>query len=132
MAVELCSENSSPGLITSPRISFSHDLSQSDIVPIEQCVLRSNSSSGIDFNFCIRDGYDQLSSSADELFSDGKILPVQIRQKLPRVWSLSLGFSGSNIRFMLGRNNNKSDVRLINPNLGMLTHLRFMLFVCVL
>ena len=84
MAVELCPKNSSPGLITSPRISFSHDLSQSDIVPIEQRVLRSNSSSGIDFNFCIRDGYDQQSSSADELFSDGKILPVQIRQNLPR------------------------------------------------
>ncbi|GMP41942.1 hypothetical protein CsSME_00011858 [Camellia sinensis var. sinensis] len=71
MAVELCPENSSPGLITSPRISFSHDLSQSDIVPIKQRVLRSNS-------------YDQQSSSADELFSDGKILLVQIRQKLPR------------------------------------------------
>ncbi|KAL7232038.1 hypothetical protein ACSBR2_010120 [Camellia fascicularis] len=82
MAVELCSENSSPGLITSPRISFSHDLSQSDIVPIEQRVLRSNSSSGIDFNFCIRDGYDQQSSSADELFSDGKILPIQIKKKM--------------------------------------------------
>ncbi|KAL7190722.1 hypothetical protein ACSBR2_022908 [Camellia fascicularis] len=80
MAVEFYSENS--GLVMSPRISFSYDLSRSDVVPVEQHVFRSNS--GIDFDFCIRESYDlQESSSADELFSDGKIVPTdQIKKKI--------------------------------------------------
>ncbi|XP_052195365.1 uncharacterized protein LOC127803289 [Diospyros lotus] len=83
MAVQLCPENCS--LVVSPRISFSHDLSQSDVVPVEQQLLRSNSSSGIDFDFCTRkSNYDQESSSADELFSDGKILAIQIKKKVAR------------------------------------------------
>ncbi|XWS47614.1 hypothetical protein CRYUN_Cryun14cG0167300 [Craigia yunnanensis] len=80
MAVQLCSENSS----TSPRISFSHDLCHFDVVPVEQRPLRSKSSglnSSIDFDFCIRESFEQESSSADELFSDGKILPTEIKKK---------------------------------------------------
>lgn len=77
MVVDLYSESSSMGT-TSPRISFSHDFCQSDVVPVEHHPLRSNS---IDFDFCVREGFDQESSSADELFSDGKILPTQIKKK---------------------------------------------------
>ncbi|KAF5750157.1 hypothetical protein HS088_TW03G00489 [Tripterygium wilfordii] len=77
MAMELFSE--------SPRISFSHDLSQFEIVPIEQRhPYRSNSpSNSIDFDFRVRRSSDHeySSSSADELFSEGKILPTQIKKK---------------------------------------------------
>lgn len=75
MAIELESSG------VSPRISFSHDFCQSDIVPaVEQHPRRSNSI-GIDFDFCVRKSFDQDSSSADELFSDGKILPTQVKKK---------------------------------------------------
>ncbi|KAF5748012.1 hypothetical protein HS088_TW05G00744 [Tripterygium wilfordii] len=77
MAMELFSE--------SPRISFSHDLSQFEVVPIEQRQpYRSNSpSNSTDFDFCVRKSSDQEYnySSADELFSDGKMLPTQIKKK---------------------------------------------------
>ncbi|KAJ9173055.1 hypothetical protein P3X46_016231 [Hevea brasiliensis] len=78
MAIELCSDNSA-GI--SPRISFSHDLCLSDTIPVEQRPLRSNSVSSIDFDFCTRKSFDQESSPADELFSDGKILPTVIKKK---------------------------------------------------
>ncbi|XVF20782.1 hypothetical protein REPUB_Repub12eG0032900 [Reevesia pubescens] len=80
MAVELCSDNSG----MSPRISFSHDFCHFDVVPVEQRPLRSKSSglnSSIDFDFCVRESVEQESSSADELFSDGKILPAEIKKK---------------------------------------------------
>ncbi|EOA35583.1 hypothetical protein CARUB_v10020794mg [Capsella rubella] len=92
MAVDLLSENSN----MSPRISFSRDFCQSDAIPIEKRPLRSSSSSNskpsslnssIDFDFCIPGGvtsgesFDQGSWSADELFSNGKILPTEIKKK---------------------------------------------------
>lgn len=87
MAVELCSESAG----TSPRISFSHDLCIHDIVPVEQRPLRSqshglNSNSSFDFDVSFKKSFDQeLYSSADELFSDGKIRPAEIKKKnLPR------------------------------------------------
>lgn len=86
MAIELCSEKSA-GMGVSPRISFSFDFCQADVVPAEHVQhhpLRSNSSglnSSIDFDFCVRESFDHESSSADELFSDGKILPTQIKKK---------------------------------------------------
>ncbi|CAI9110668.1 OLC1v1010734C1 [Oldenlandia corymbosa var. corymbosa] len=81
MAVDLYSDTSSSRGV-SPRISFSHDLCQSDGVPIEQYI-RTTSSSSIDFDFCVfRGSFDQESSSADELFSDGKILPIEVKRKL--------------------------------------------------
>ncbi|EPS71265.1 hypothetical protein M569_03500 [Genlisea aurea] len=67
----------------SPRISFSHDLTQSDVVLVEHCF---SSPPAIDFDFCVfREGFDQESESspADELFFDGKILPIQIKKRLP-------------------------------------------------
>ena len=82
MAVEFWSDNSA--VATGPRISFSHDFSQSDVIPVEQHPFRSNSSglnSSTDFNFCVLDSSELESSSADELFSDGRILPSEIKKK---------------------------------------------------
>ncbi|XP_062107381.1 uncharacterized protein LOC133818498 [Humulus lupulus] len=89
MAIELCSEKS-PGMVvtsngSTPRISFSYDFLQSDVVPIEQRPLRSNSSglnSSIDFDFCVRESFSEESSSADELFSGGKMIPSEIKKKV--------------------------------------------------
>ncbi|XP_073157618.1 uncharacterized protein [Henckelia pumila] len=81
MAIEVFPD--SPSLGMSPRISFSHDLSQTDIVPIEQYIRSGSNSSSIDFDFCVfRESFDQESSSADELFFDGKILPIEIKKRL--------------------------------------------------
>lgn len=78
MAIDLYSDNSG-GTTSSPRISFSYDLSQSDTVPVEQ-LFRSFSSASVDFNFCVQGNSDyHHASMADELFSDGKILPAQIK-----------------------------------------------------
>ncbi|OWM86308.1 uncharacterized protein LOC116209976 [Punica granatum] len=81
MAVDVCSEISSPGI--SPRISFSHDLKDCDRVPVEEshrrsdgCLLESSSN----FDFCIGAAFIQELSSAEELFSNGKILPVEIKK----------------------------------------------------
>jgi len=89
MAIELFSENSGTGvnMAMSPRISFSHDLSQSDTVPVEQ-LLRSfsssSSSSTADFNFCVQQNPNSHQASmADELFSNGKMLPTQIKHHPP-------------------------------------------------
>nr|DAD35387.1 TPA_asm: hypothetical protein HUJ06_006027 [Nelumbo nucifera] len=79
MAVDLCSESSNLGM--SPRISFSHDLRHADVVPVEQHNYRSDSSL-LDFDFCLNESFQQESSSADELFCDGKILPTEIRKKI--------------------------------------------------
>lgn len=79
MALELCSEN------CGPRISFSHDFSQSDFIPVEQHPIRSKSSglnSSIDFDFNVSESLNlEESSSAAELFSDGRILPAEIKKK---------------------------------------------------
>ncbi|XP_076901562.1 uncharacterized protein LOC143556008 [Bidens hawaiensis] len=77
MAIDLYSDNSA-GMTASPRISFSYDLSQSDTVPVEQ-LLRSFSSSSVDFNFCVNENSDHH-HAADELFSGGKMLPTEIKQ----------------------------------------------------
>ncbi|KAK1433243.1 hypothetical protein QVD17_10152 [Tagetes erecta] len=79
MAIDLYADNSG-GITTSPRISFSYDLSQSDTVPVEH-LLRSisSSSSTVDFNFCVNENSDvHHASLADELFFDGKILTTEV------------------------------------------------------
>ncbi|TKY64795.1 hypothetical protein E2542_SST07646 [Spatholobus suberectus] len=87
MAVDLCSENcgvSSSSSSVSPRISFSHDFSQSEVIPVEQLPFGSNSSglnSSIDFDFCVSESFELESSSADELFSHGRILPTEVKRK---------------------------------------------------
>lgn len=66
---------------TSPRVSFSYDLSQSDTVPVEE-LLGSCSSTSVDFNFYVHENPDiHHASMADELFYDGKILPMPIKSK---------------------------------------------------
>uniref|UniRef100_A0A7C8ZB19 Uncharacterized protein n=1 Tax=Opuntia streptacantha TaxID=393608 RepID=A0A7C8ZB19_OPUST len=69
----------------SPRISFSHDLNQSDIIPIER-LSSSLPDYDFDFDFCVsKRSFDQESSLADELFANGIILPIQIKNKsMPR------------------------------------------------
>ncbi|KAK7316182.1 hypothetical protein VNO77_34994 [Canavalia gladiata] len=84
MVVEFYSEKICGVISMSPRISFSHDFSQSDVIPVEKHPLRSNSSglnSSIDFDFCVQESLELESSSADELFSDGVILPTEIKKK---------------------------------------------------
>ncbi|XP_047978391.1 uncharacterized protein LOC125220276 [Salvia hispanica] len=72
MAVDVCSE------ILSPRISFSHDLNELDSVPVESHNhLHLNPT--IDFDFYIPQ--DLQLSSADELFANGKILPLPLQIK---------------------------------------------------
>ncbi|EEF28682.1 conserved hypothetical protein [Ricinus communis] len=62
---------------TSPRISFSNDLSQDDDIPIDRRDTTLLESS-CDFEFSICSSIDQYSSLADELFADGMILPVRV------------------------------------------------------
>ncbi|CAJ1977512.1 unnamed protein product [Sphenostylis stenocarpa] len=82
MAIEVCSEISSTGI--SPRISFSHDLKNTEDASVrvedrhrgsDLCLLDASS----DFVFCITNGLAQHLSSADELFSNGKIVPTEIK-----------------------------------------------------
>ncbi|KAJ7954117.1 Membrane-associated kinase regulator [Quillaja saponaria] len=83
MGIDVLSEISSTGI--SPRISFSHDLKNSDdIIPIEGyhqqtdlCLLDSSS----DFVFCITNSsFSQQLTSADELFCNGKIVAMEIKE----------------------------------------------------
>ncbi|CAN4079959.1 unnamed protein product [Withania somnifera] len=78
MAIELCSDDSSP------RISFSNGISQTDTLQVGSAN-SSSSTSSLDFDFCVcHQSFDDLqSSSADELFFDGKILPVEMKRKIP-------------------------------------------------
>ncbi|XP_049375127.1 uncharacterized protein LOC125840206 [Solanum verrucosum] len=87
MAIELCSsDESSVGIMSPARISFSHDVSQTGSVPIEQYIRSTSPSSSIDFDFCVfRESLDLGSSSADELFFDGKILPIEIKRRISSI-----------------------------------------------
>ncbi|KAF3633390.1 hypothetical protein P3S67_022736 [Capsicum chacoense] len=84
MAIELCSSDESTlGIMSPARISFSHDVSQTGSVPVEQYIRSTSPSSSIDFDFCVfRESFDLESSSADELFFDGKILPIEIKRRI--------------------------------------------------
>ncbi|CAL1392566.1 unnamed protein product [Linum trigynum] len=84
MAVDVWSEISSAGLI-SPRLSFSRDLTQTT-EPEADAGHRSRSDCCLldpDFDFFIGGGNDFRGefSSADELFSNGRILPVEIKKQ---------------------------------------------------
>lgn len=82
MAIELCADT--PNLVMSPRISFSFDICSTEVIPTEQRNFSSNSphsGSNPDFNFLVHHSLDQESSSADDLFLNGKLLPTQIKQK---------------------------------------------------
>ncbi|KAM7484580.1 hypothetical protein LguiA_000589 [Lonicera macranthoides] len=82
MAADVCTEISTLVLV-SPRISFSHDLNQSDNVPADCHHRRPDLDPTADFNFSITQSFLQELSSADELFSNGKILPTQIKKQTP-------------------------------------------------
>ncbi|XP_057481959.1 uncharacterized protein LOC130768865 [Actinidia eriantha] len=82
MAADVCSEISN--LVSSPRISFSQDLRQPENARIDGYHRQSDlslSDPNFDFHFCISKSFNHELSSADELFSNGKILPIQIKNK---------------------------------------------------
>ncbi|GFS32853.1 hypothetical protein Acr_00g0025090 [Actinidia rufa] len=82
MAADVCSEISN--LVSSPRISFSQDLKQPENARIDRYHGQSDlclSDPNFDFHFCISKSFNHELSSADELFSNGKILPIQIKNK---------------------------------------------------
>ncbi|XP_049934538.1 uncharacterized protein LOC116256992 [Nymphaea colorata] len=72
MALEIVSDNS--GWTFSPRISFSSDLSQTDRIGDHREDSSLLQSSSCDFHFCIPE--QNYSSPADQLFYNGKILPL--------------------------------------------------------
>lgn len=81
MSIDLLSNTENFGI--SPRISFSYDLCQTDLAAVQRprsdsLLLESN-----DFDFCTSQSFQQdaPSSCAEELFSDGKILPQDIKKQ---------------------------------------------------
>lgn len=74
----MCSETSPP------RLSFSHDLSELQVSPMKQnvpCIDTLLHDSNSDFEFSTSTTLEFESSSADELFSNGVILPINIQDK---------------------------------------------------
>ncbi|CDY66589.1 BnaAnng22500D [Brassica napus] len=66
-----------------PRLSFSQDFCHYDSIPIEQSPLRTHSEpSTLNFDFSIPGGVisGECSWSAEDFFSDGKILPTEIKK----------------------------------------------------
>ncbi|KAG2667455.1 hypothetical protein I3760_15G115700 [Carya illinoinensis] len=75
----MCSETSPP------RLSFSHDVGQSEVLPIEHNLNRRDSSlldPDFDFEFRIGSSFEQETCPADELFSNGVLLPVQVKERI--------------------------------------------------
>nr|XP_033510399.1 uncharacterized protein LOC104089952 [Nicotiana tomentosiformis] len=84
MAIDMISE--APSLVTSPRISFSDDLSQKDANANSSAAATEKfplicSDSNSEFDFCITNSTNTETSSADELFLDGLIRPLQLQEK---------------------------------------------------
>ncbi|PHT47450.1 hypothetical protein CQW23_11658 [Capsicum baccatum] len=80
MAIDMISE--APSLATSPRISFSHNLSTTTNTNIHDYPqVQEPGSSSSEFDFCISNTTDTETCSADELFSDGLIRPIQLQEK---------------------------------------------------
>lgn len=80
MAIDMISE--APSLATSPRISFSNDLSAAaNANSHDYPQVQESLSSSSEFDFCISNSTDTETSSADELFSDGLIRPIQLQEK---------------------------------------------------
>ncbi|XP_047307223.1 uncharacterized protein LOC124910596 [Impatiens glandulifera] len=71
----------------SPRISFSYDLNQKEDIPTTQQLIRSDTSlldPTFDFDFSTSQNFPFDLSSADEIFSNGIILPANIKETKPR------------------------------------------------
>ena len=67
-----------------PRLSFSHDPSELKLLPVKDDVPRKDTlllESNHDFEFSTSRSLEFESSSADELFSNGVILPIQMQQE---------------------------------------------------
>lgn len=84
MAIDMSTENSS--LTASPRISFSHDLCETDeATAVEDEQSRKDSTlldmNSDEFDFSISNVIEAETTSAEELFSGGLIRPVQIQEK---------------------------------------------------
>ncbi|KAJ8455985.1 hypothetical protein OPV22_034901 [Ensete ventricosum] len=82
----------------SPRISFSHDLTQADISGGDDhrldFSLPLDVSESSDFDFVLgADIFSHDSSLADDLFSDGKLLPLPIKNPPPILRRLPLPIS---------------------------------------
>ncbi|KAF8010204.1 hypothetical protein BT93_J0978 [Corymbia citriodora subsp. variegata] len=71
----------------SPRISFSFNLCDLDAAqkavhsPPSNTAHNSLQALDYDFEFCLSESFEPESSSADELFSDGRILAVPVKEK---------------------------------------------------
>lgn len=76
MAVDFRTDNFNWAMM-SPRISFSQYLNHSNAIPVDSH--RPQPDPSTDFDFCVFETSDNVSSSADELISDGKILPLQFK-----------------------------------------------------
>ncbi|KAK1384068.1 hypothetical protein POM88_021803 [Heracleum sosnowskyi] len=95
MAIDMCSSENSD-LITSPRISFSYDLCHMEDcqLPLSDSTYCTEStlvdSNHDHFNFSFSDVVENQASSADELFSDGLIRPLQLGEKFSTKRNTSL------------------------------------------
>ncbi|KAG1334773.1 hypothetical protein COCNU_03G008920 [Cocos nucifera] len=86
--MEVCSETWGLTALASPRISFSHDLSQSDLSPSSNPTETPRLDSSLPLDSTVPDDFDfslgiglpaDDPSLADELFSNGKLLPLPIK-----------------------------------------------------
>ncbi|XP_008812770.2 uncharacterized protein LOC103723592 [Phoenix dactylifera] len=79
--MEACSEKWEMAALASPRISFSHDLSPSSTAEarrLDASLSLDSTADDFDFNLSVHIPTDDR-SLADELFSDGKLLPLPIK-----------------------------------------------------
>lgn len=79
MAVDVYSEN--PLTLISPRISFSNDLEEDETTNFPCRLDHSLADSTFDFAFNVDTSISFESSTADILFSDGKILPTSLKKE---------------------------------------------------
>ncbi|XP_060171206.1 uncharacterized protein LOC132602326 [Lycium barbarum] len=79
MAIGMISE--APSIVTSPRVSFSDDLCNKDANAVIEDFQHQSDHSNSDFDFCINNNTNTETSSADELFLDGLIRPLQLQEK---------------------------------------------------
>ncbi|KAG1330639.1 hypothetical protein COCNU_02G006070 [Cocos nucifera] len=76
--MEACSEKWGMAALASPRISFSHDLSTTETHRLDSSLPLDSTADDFDFSLSV-DIPASDGSLADELFSDGKLLPLPIK-----------------------------------------------------
>ncbi|XP_021736377.1 uncharacterized protein LOC110702921 [Chenopodium quinoa] len=91
MAVNMITGGDSSSACSSPRLSFSHDLSETNVTQTQQEIdvarldmsLLSENQNCEDFDFCVTAAFSETDNSpADELFFNGVIIPIQMKEKL--------------------------------------------------